>query len=61
MAKRKVVLEIEVDETKISPGWEKYLEEFFKNLDNSIMPIGNEARKEIKIKKIEIKKSDKLI
>lgn len=61
MAKRKVILEVEVDETKISPGkispgWEKYLEEFFKNLDNSSLTIDTEARKIIKINKIEVKK-----
>jgi hypothetical protein len=56
MAKRKVILEIEVDESKISSGWEKYLEEFFKNLDNSTICIGTEARKTIKIDKIEVRK-----
>jgi hypothetical protein len=54
MIKPKVILELEIDETKLPKDWEKYLEEFFLNLDNQIITFGQETKKLIKIKKIEI-------
>jgi len=54
MIKPKVILELEIDETKLPKDWEKYIEEFFLNLDNQIITFGQETKKLIKIKKIEI-------
>jgi len=56
MLKPKVILDLELDETKLPKDWEKYLEEFFLNLDNQIVSFGQEVRKLIKIKKIIVKK-----
>ena len=52
--KPKVILDLDLDKTKLPKGWGKYLEEFFLNLDNRIVSFGQETKKLIKIKKIEI-------
>lgn len=51
----KVTLEIEIDESKLPPDWQKYLKDFFQLIDGSVVFFGQESRKIIKIKKIEIK------
>jgi len=54
MTKPKVILELEFDDSKLPENWEKYLEEFFQNLDNTMIAFGGESRKVVKIKKIKI-------
>lgn len=53
--KPKVILEIELDESKLPSDWQKYLEDFFRLMDGVLVPFGQETRKIIKIKKIEVK------
>jgi len=54
MTKPKVILELEFDDSKLPENWGKYLEEFFQNLDNTMIAFGGKSRKVVKIKKIKI-------
>jgi hypothetical protein len=56
MLKPKVILNLELDETKLPKGWEKDIENFFLGLNDSLICFGTEVRKIIKIKKVEVKK-----
>jgi len=56
MLKPKVILDLELDETKLPKGWEKDIENFFLGLSDSLICFGTEVRKIIKIKKVAVKK-----